>query len=83
MTNLSMQTSKEKLDVLICKKRALHRVKNTFLRENQTDESKYCQASLIKKKEELLYRIKICCIYVKAQTFSFLAQFCLSKPVDF
>ena len=74
MTNLSMQTSKEKLDVLICKKRAVHRVNNTFLRENQTDESKYSQASLIKKKKELLSRIKICCICVRTQNFSFLTH---------
>ena len=69
-----MQTSKEKLDVLICKRRALHRVKNTFLRENQTDESKYWQASLIKKRKELLSRIKICCICVRTQNFSFLTH---------
>ena len=69
-----MQTSKEKLDVLIRKNRTVHRVKNTFLRENQTDESKYSPASLIKKKKELLSRLKICCICVKTQNFSFPAH---------
>ena len=53
-----MQTSKEKLDVLICKRPAWHSVKNTFLRENQTDKSKYCQASLLKKKKRIAFTHK-------------------------